>query len=356
MDNPYTVLGVDKDASLDDIKRAYRRLAHKYHPDKDGGNEEKFKEVNAAYQILSDSNKRAQYDRFGQTFENASGPGFDPFSGGGVNINFEDLGDFGSIFDQFFSRGQTRQRTRKGNDIQVDVTINFKESAQGKKEDVKTRLYRPCSHCHGNGAEPGTPISTCKVCQGSGTVTSARQTMLGVFQQRTTCDNCHGEGKVAEKPCKNCRGEGRELTDRTITVDIPAGIADGQSVFISGAGESPAGHGQPGDLYVTVHVQPHPLLVRDGNDIRSELKISFIEAILGTKKKTETLTGEKDIKIPAGTQPNQEIKLSGEGFSEINRGTRGDHIITVNVSIPKRISRRQKKLLEEFTASKRSWL
>jgi molecular chaperone DnaJ len=365
----YSILGVDSAATVEEIKKAYRKKAHQYHPDKANGNEEEFKKVNEAYQVLSNVQKRQQYDQFGQTPEGFGG--FDRSTGSwqGVNVNIEDLGDLGDIFGQFFSnsaRGATRDRgdrVRRGNDVQIDVTIDFVESATGVTKEVTTRLYQTCSACHGNGAEPGTPIETCSQCRGSGQVSAARQTMLGVFTQASVCPTCHGEGKLAKKPCQQCRGEGRELKDRTLEITVPAGIDDGQNIRISSKGETPAHGGVAGDLYVTVHVTSHAAMRRDGNDIRSSVTISFVEASLGSTKTIETLQGEQKLTIPAGTQPGTELRLTGAGFPELGSlpsfdgasARQGDHIVTVNIEIPKKLSHKQRQLLEQFSSVKKGF-
>lgn len=355
-EDPYNVLGVERTATKDEIKKAYRQKAHQYHPDKADGNEEEFKKVNAAYQVLSDDQKRQQYDQFGQTFEGGGGPGFGGFEG--VNVNFEDMGDLGDIFGQFFggarSGGRARQQVRRGQDVQIDVSISFAESAGGVRKDVTTRLQQACSVCQGNGAQPGTPIETCSQCQGSGQVSTTRQTMLGVFTQASVCPTCQGDGKQAKTPCAHCRGEGRELKDRTLEIDLPAGIADGQTIRLSGKGEIPARGGVAGDLYATVHVEPHATMRRDGNDIRSTVTISFTEAALGATKQVTTLQGEQQLTIPTGTQPGTELRFTGEGFPALGAtaGPTGDHIVTVQVEIPKKLSRKQRQLLEQFSSTK----
>ncbi len=349
MEDYYQVLGVSRDASSPEIKRAYRRLAHQYHPDKAGGDEEKFKRINEAYQVLSDAGKRSQYDQFGQTF---TGAGFGPF-GTRVNVNFDDLGDFGSIFDQFFGGSpRRRSRRRQGEDINVDTTISFIESARGTKQKLTHRIYQTCARCHGNQAEPGTPIEACSRCQGTGVVSATHRTLLGLFTQNATCPACQGEGKRAETPCTECRGTGRTLSDRTLTVNIPAGIADGQTVHVAGQGAAGPG-GPPGDLYVTVHVKPHPTLQRDGHNIRSRLTISFIDAVLGITVNVETLDGQKELTIPAGTQPGTEFTLRNLGLPHLHTSDQGDHLITTDVVIPKRLTRRQRRLLDEFKNTKR---
>ncbi len=352
MEDHYQILGVDKTASADDIKRAYRKLAHQYHPDKDGGDEEKFKQVNNAYQTLGDAQKRAQYDQFGQTFEGGSGGsgGFNPFSEG-VHVNMNDFGNFsgiGDIFNQVFNQREQTRAPNRGHDVQVDTTISFTESAQGLKKELSHRLYQKCQTCQGNGAEPGTPIKECATCRGQGTINKSRQTMLGTFTQSTTCPACRGEGKQASTPCRACRGEGRQMTDRSLTVDIPAGIADGQTIRVSGQGEAPLHSGPPGHLYVTIHVQPHSAMSRQNDNVISKLTIPFYEAALGATQTIDTLNGPKEISIPAGTQPNHTITLADQGFPHLNDSGTGDHLVNIEVTIPKRLSRKQKKLLEEF--------
>lgn len=349
--DPYKVLGVDRNASAEDIKKAYRKLAHVHHPDKKGGNEEKFKEINAAYQILNDPQKRAQYDQFGEAAFNQGGPSSGPFGGfTGGDINF----DLGDIFEQVFG-GQTRRgpRQRVGEDIGVDITISFEVSASGGKEDIQIRSYATCDVCHGNGAQPGTPIKTCSTCQGRGTIQQTRQTMFGTFAQQQICPTCAGEGKIPSTPCKECHGEGRQKKQRHISVDIPAGIEDGQTIRLSQKGEAPPKGGRAGDLYVTIHVQPHSVLARDGLDVRYKHPISFVDAILGTTITVPTLKGRQQLSVPAGTQPNTELRLKGLGFPALQSYSRGDEIVTVEVTIPKKLSRHEKQLLEEMRSGKK---
>lgn len=355
-DDYYEVLGVGRTATPEDIKKGFRKKAHQHHPDKKGGDEEMFKKVNEAYQVLSDESKRRQYDQFGRTFDTAGGG--DPFTGfggfQGFNINVED------IFSDFFGGGRPRRAAasrRRGNDIQVDATISFAESARGVQQELRHTLYQTCKRCHGNGAEPGTSIGTCPTCQGSGVVAQSRQTVFGVFTQQTTCPTCQGEGKTVRTKCRECRGEGRIRQTRTLEVTIPAGIAEGQVIRISGKGEAPPRGGVPGDLFVAVHVMPDKELIRDGNDIRSQLKISFPDAALGTSVKVRTLHGEKNLKIPAGTQPGTHLRFDSLGFSSLNGAGVGDHIVTINIDVPKRLSRQQKQLLEELknTKPKSGW-
>lgn len=358
----YDVLGITRTASQDEIKKAFRKKAHQFHPDKSGGDEEAFKRVNEAYQVLGDEQKRSQYDQFGRTFDGAGG---NPFAGGfqGFNINFEDIGDLGDVFSQFFGgasasthRAGGRQQ-RRGSDIQMDVEISLRESAEGKKVELQNYLYQTCERCHGNGAEPGTPIETCRTCRGRGAVTQSRQTLFGAFAQQTQCPTCHGEGKVPQEACRECRGEGRTKQERKLEITIPAGIDNGQVIRISEKGETPARGGRAGDLFVNVRVRRDKHLRREGSDVRHDITVSFPEAALGTEVKVPTLKGEETLRIPAGTQPGAQLRLSGTGFPSLHGGGRGDQVVTVNVEVPKRLSRQQKQLLEEFkkTNKKSRW-
>lgn len=349
----YELLGVSKSATQEEIKKAYRKLAHKHHPDKKGGDEEHFKKINQAYEVLSDKQKRSQYDQFGQTFDgNAGGPQGDPFGGfgqGGFTINMDDMGGFGDIFDMFSGGGRGRSsRRNRGSDVETDIEISFRESAKGLTKKIQHRIFTTCSKCHGNGAEPGTPIETCKTCNGQGSVTSRHQTPFGVFNQQTVCPDCKGEGKKASTACTQCHGDGREKTERTLTVEIPAGIADGQSIRLTGKGEAAPRSGQAGDMYVHIHVQPDKVLVRERDTVRSTIAISFADAALGCDVDVDTLQGDKQLRVPAGTQPNKEFSLPGLGFPHVQSSGTGDHIVTIQVEIPKRLSKQQKELLEKF--------
>ncbi len=351
----YKTLGVSRTATPEEIKKAYRKLAHKHHPDKAGGNEEEFKKISAAYEVLSDKQKRAQYDQFGSAFDGSAGSGSGPFGGGfsqgGFTINMDDLGGVGDIFETFFGGGMggSRRRARaRGADVEVDIEISFRESAVGITKHIESRIFQTCSKCNGNGAEPGTPIETCATCSGQGTITRTHQTPLGAFAQRTVCPDCQGEGKKAKTPCTTCRGEGREKVQRTLSVTIPAGIADGQSIRLAGKGEAAPKGGDAGDLYVHIHVKKDRVLARVQDDVRSAVAISFVDAALGTTHEITTLAGKKKINIPAGTQPNAEIKLPGEGFPSLQGSRKGDHVVRVQVEIPKKLSKKQKELLQEF--------
>lgn len=342
----YQILGVSRDASQADIKRAYRKLAHQHHPDKAGGNEEKFKHINEAYQVLGDEGKRKQYDQFGSSFASGFGGQAGPtsgFEGFGADIN---LGD---IFEQFFSGGGQRSgpQVRVGEDVGIDVTVSFREAAGGVKRTASPRMYHTCEVCKGNGAKPGTPMKECTTCKGTGSVEQTRQTPFGLFRQNGVCPTCHGEGKQATTACTHCRGQGRVLTNQELTIDVPAGIADGQTLRLSGKGEVPPHGGVAGDLYVNIHVEPDAVLTRQGDDVHSSLDLSFAKAALGTRLEVETLEGRRNLDIPSGTQPDSQFRLSRIGFPSLRGGGRGDHIITIHVQIPKRLTHRQRQALEE---------
>lgn len=345
----YKILGVGKGASQDEIKRAFRKLAHQYHPDKPTGDEAKFKEANEAYQVLGDEKKRAQYDQFGSTaFENGGAGGFGQGFGGfggfqGANINMDDLGD---IFGDLFGFGAGRRRgERRGGDIHVDTDLTFKESVFGKEVEFSLTKPSKCERCGGLGAEPGTKMKTCDDCQGSGVKVTAHRTMLGVMQQKTACPSCLGEGETPETRCSECSGTGLVSQKKTINVNIPAGVADGMTLRVRGQGEAVKG-GVGGDLFVSIHVKPDPDFERQGHTIISQIDIGFTQAALGDKIEVKTIDGLGELKIPAGTQSGTQFRLKGKGVP--GRHGRGDQIIIANVVTPKKLSREQKKLLEKL--------
>jgi molecular chaperone DnaJ len=360
----YRILGVERSAAAEDVKRAYRKLAHEHHPDK-GGSEEKFKEVNEAYQVLSDPQKRQQYDQLGQTFE-GTGPGgfgFDPFARAGAqgfNVRFEDLGGIGDVFSQFFggespfstsSRARARER-RVGADLAVSITIPFEEMVFGAKREFPLNRLRTCPRCNGNLAEPGTRIVTCETCKGSGVLQRQSQTFLGAIMQRTVCPTCRGEGKRAEVPCRECRGEGRTRHLETLVVKIPSGIESGTRLRIVAEGEAPPYGGDPGDLTVRVRVKDHPTFRRDGNDITSEIEIPFVVAALGGDVPVRTVDGQQSLSILRGTAPGTEFRIKGKGIA-IGRhgdtGKRGDHRVTIGIAVPKKLTNVQEELLRKFS-------
>jgi len=363
----YEILGVDKDASDDDIKRAFRKLAHKHHPDKGNGNDEKFKEINEAYQVLSDKQKRSQYDQFGHAFDGAGGSGgaggFGGFSAGGGPAggwdfsNFQqagggaqgfDFGNMGDIFEGVFGGRRRSRGPMQGRDIEMDAEVDFMDTVTGSEQDVKVYKRMKCPNCNGNGAEPGTKIETCPECNGQGQVTQARQTILGTFQQVTTCPKCKGEGKIAQQPCKKCGGDGRIRDYDTFKVKIPAGIDNGQTIRVQGRGEAGLRGGPAGDLFIRVRVKPHKEFHRDGFNILSVEPISFSQAALGDKISVKGVDGEEQLKIPAGTQSGTKFKIKNKGIPFLNSSRRGDHIVKVQIETPRRLSRKQKKILQEL--------
>ncbi len=350
----YEVLGVGKDASADEIKKAFRRQAIQHHPDKEGGDETKFKEVNAAYEVLKDPAKRQRYDQFGHAgVGGAAGGdpfgGGNPFAGGGQNVNF-DFGDLGlgDIFENFFGGGQRSSRQqRRGRDVETRVDISFEEAIFGTEVTVHVNIDDECSHCHGTTVEPGHDLKTCPTCKGSGQVVQVVRTIFGNVQQAAICRECKGTGKVPEKVCSVCKGKGTERKAQDIALKIPAGIDDGAVIRLREHGEAVA-NGPKGDLYVNVRVKPHKKFTREGDLILSQEQVSMVDAALGTEIEVETVDGPIQMKVPAGTQSGTDFKLSGHGVPHLKGDSRGAHIITIVVETPTKLSKRQKELLEEF--------
>lgn len=351
----YNTLGVNKTATQEEIKKAFRAKAHECHPDKAGGDEAKFKEINEAYQVLGDAKKRSQYDQFGSTFDQARGGGFngfDGFSSGGFNVNMDDLGDiFGGLGDIFgFGGGGGGRRSGqpRGRDIQVAMTLNFNEAIFGIEKDVSLRKSVKCEKCHGNGAEPGTKIETCQVCGGSGRVTRIQRTILGNMQMQTTCEACGGEGKTFAHKCSQCRGTGITTDTLNLKIKIPAGIDNGESIRLSGQGEAGQKGAPAGDLYVKVRVNPDKRFERRGFDIHSQATISFSQAALGDQIGIETVDGPIKLNIPDGTQSGTVFKLRDRGVPHLNSRRRGDHFVEIKVKTPTSLNRKQKELFREL--------
>jgi len=358
----YSLLGVSKTASPDEVKKAFRKLAHQHHPDKHGGSDAKFKEINEAYQVLSDPQKRQQYDQFGANFEQAGAPGgFNwqdfsrsqgGFSQGGINFDFGNMGDLGDIFGDFFGgsqrRGGRRTGPRRGQDLGFTTAIDFHESVFGTEKALRFEKNIACSRCHGSGAEPGAKVSTCSTCGGSGQVQQVQRTFLGDMRTVTVCPTCGGEGKSAEKLCSRCKGVGSEAGIKELKVKIPAGIDDGQTIRLSGEGEPGAKGGQAGDLLLTVQVRPDKVFKRDGYNLYTTREISVTLASLGGKVKLATLDGQVNLKIPAGTQSGKVFKLENKGVPHLRSKSRGDLLVTVHVATPDRLSRQQKQALREL--------
>lgn len=349
----YQVLGLEKGASDDEIKKAFRKLAIKYHPDKNQGNkeaEDSFKEINEAYQVLSDSDKKAQYDQFGTTDPNA-GFGAGGFGAGG--FDFSDMGGFGDIFDTFFGGGgggssKRRNGPTRGNDIEYVVNLTFEEAVFGAEKEVSITRSENCDSCHGSGAESGTSATTCAQCGGSGQVRVQRQTPLGSFVSTTSCDKCSGSGKIIEKPCSTCRGKGNVRKNRKITVKIPAGVDTGNVMPLQGQGEHGKNGGQPGDLYIQIRVAPSKQFVRKGNDIYIDTHVSIGKATLGTEITVPTVDGDVKYTVPEGTQSGTLFRLKSKGVPRVKGGGRGDQYVKVVVDVPKNLTGKQKEALEAF--------
>ncbi len=350
----YAVLGIDRNASQDDIKKAYRKMSKEWHPDKHKGDkaaESKFKEINEAYETLSDPEKKRMYDQFGRT-SGQSGPGgagFD-FSGfQGFQGNMGDMGDIGDLFENFFGggRGGGRRRTQ-GQDRSVAVEIELRDVLEKKTVQLRLTRIRSCATCDGSGAAKGAKTVTCTICGGTGQTTRVTQSIFGQIQQRGVCPTCHGSGTVPETPCGTCKGEGRTQQTDTVSVDIPAGIDDGQQLRLQGHGDAGL-RGQPaGDLYVTVRVRPDPRFEREGADTKSTMAVSVVDAILGAQIEVETLHGVSTVTLPAGTQPGQVLRLKGKGLPELGRSRHGDHYADIRVEIPTKLSKQERKILEEW--------
>lgn len=363
--NYYETLGVEKNASADEIKKAYRKLAHKYHPDKGVGNESKFKEVNEAYQVLSDNEKKSQYDQYGQTFEDAQrngqghpGGGFGgaggPFGAGGFDFSgFGGQGgvefDLGDIFgDLFGGQRQRQERRTRGIDLEMPLTITFEEAVFGVKRSITLEKKDACKTCEGSGAKPGTKVVTCSVCHGQGQIRTQRRTVFGNVASSSICEKCEGSGQVPEDPCSTCKGTGIMRQQKTIEVQIPAGIDDGQRVRVTGEGELGYRGSKPGDLYLSIRVKQHKEFKRQNTDLFKDLPISFTQAALGTKIEVETLDGKIELKIPAGTQAGKILRVGGKGVPIINSTKRGDLFITVRVIIPHKLSKEESELLKKL--------
>jgi molecular chaperone DnaJ len=340
----YAVLGVGRDAPDAEIKRAFRRLAQQWHPDvnQDAAAAVRFKEINEAYQVLSDPQRRQAYDMFGTT--GAAGDG--GFAGG--------FGNFSDIFDAFF--GGTQAGTRRGHplagaDLRYDLRITLEEAVRGVEKEIEFPVLVRCETCSGSGAKPGSEPETCEQCGGRGEIRSTRRTMLGQMVNVSTCPRCQGEGKIITEPCETCRGDGRTERRRTLRVTIPPGIDEGHQIRLSNEGEVGPRGGPPGSLYVAVHVAPHPSLRREGTELAYDADVSIVQAALGTRITVPTVEGDEEVEIKAGTQPGTEIRLRGRGVPHLRRaGSRGDLHVFVNVLVPAKLSKRQRELLAEYAA------
>lgn len=361
----YEVLGVSKTASADEIKKAFRKAAVNYHPDKTGGDEAKFKEVNEAYEVLKDQQKRQRYDQFGHAGVGGNSGGgagggnpFEGFGGfDGQNVHFDfGGGDLGDIFGQFFGGGgQRRQGPQRGRDLETHLTLSFEQAVFGVEQDIELDMEDECPHCRGTTVEPGYSLKTCPACKGAGQQARVMNTIFGQIQQAVTCETCHGRGQIPEKTCTVCRGKGTQRRKQTIKLKVPAGIDDGATIRLQGRGEA-VGGGNRGDLYVNIRVKAHKKFTREGDIILSDEHVSMADAALGTEINVETVDGTVRMKVPAGTQSGTDFKLSGHGVPQLRGSGRGPHIVRIIVDTPTKLSKKQKELLTEFDQAKKSGL
>ncbi len=345
----YEVLGVAKNANQEEIKKAFRKLAHQYHPDKNKGDDKKFKEVNEAYQILSDEGKRAQYDRFGSGFEQAQGFGGFGQQGGFDFSGFQqggfDMGDLGDIFSDFFGGTQQRShRPQRGRDIATELIISFEDSVFGTEREVVFTKVGECETCTGKGAKPGTKKETCGTCNGKGQIRENRQTILGAISTTRICEKCDGIGEIPKEVCETCKGKGVLRKQETIKVSIPAGIQNGEMIRLVGKGEG-IKNGTPGDLYVKINTAPHKIFTREGQNLRMTLEIKLTDALLGTTYTIETIEGPLAVKIPEGVSPNEVLRVKEKGVPG-GRGKRGDLLISIKIKLPSKLSKKEKDVIE----------
>ena len=356
----YEVLGVNKNSTDDEIKKAYRKLARKYHPDLNRDDpktaEAKMKEINEAYDVLKDKEKRAQYDQFGHAAFSGAGYG----QGGGFdgNINMEDIftnmgGGFGDIFEQFFGGGgRTRARQKRGPergaDLRYDLRITFEEAAFGKEMTIKVPRMETCEECEGTGAKKGTTPDDCPDCHGTGMRQTTTRTPFGVISNARPCERCHGTGQIIKNPCDHCHGAGKIRVERDIKLNIPKGVDEGQRLRVSGGGQAGERGGKPGDLYVYINIKPHKIFTRNDTEVHCEVPISFVQAALGAKIEAPTIDGKVDLTIPEGTQSGAVLRIRGKGIPFLRGEGRGDEFVKIKVLTPKNLSSRQKKLLREF--------
>ena len=346
----YDILGVSRNDSEEEIRKAFRKKAMEYHPDRNRNPdaEEKFKEINEAYQVLTDSKKRTQYDRFGHSGVSANG-GFDrPFDG------FDVFGGFGDIFDSFFGdvSGRRARQPQRGGDIQQRLVLSFEEAVFGVEKEVDVNRVEQCHRCSGAGNDPGSKVSTCTTCRGNGQVRRTQRSLFGQFAQVSTCPTCEGRGSVIHTPCTNCRGGGLERRKRRTAVSIPAGVQGGMQVRLSNQGDTGRNGGTPGNLYIQLDVKAHPFFTREDFDLVYRLPVNMAEAALGVDKEVPTLDGGPvEVKVPQGTQPGAEFRIRGKGIPHINSNRRGDLRVQVDLEVPRNLSARQRKLLEELASS-----
>ena len=360
----YEVLGVAKNASTDEIKKAYRKKALEFHPDRNPNNkeaEEKFKEAAEAYEVLSDATKKQRYDQFGHAGMSGTAGGGGSYGGGGFHhMDMEDIfSRFGDIFggehpfESFFGGGggKTRRRVNRGTNLRIKVKLTLEEIAKGVEKKIKVHKYISCSHCNGSGANKGSGFSTCPTCKGSGQVTRTQQTILGYMQTASTCPQCGGEGQIITDKCRYCNGDGIMRGEEVITINIPAGVAEGMQLSMTGKGNAGPRNGVNGDLIIAIEEQEHPHFTREGNNIFFEQYLNFVDASLGTSVEVPTLEGKAKVKIDAGTQPGKILRLKGKGIPDVNGYGRGDLLVSINVWTPQNLSSEEKKMLEQLRNS-----
>lgn len=348
MKDYYDILGVTRNASKDEIKKAYRKLAHKYHPDKNSGEEERFKSINEAYHVLVDDQKRAQYDQFGQTFDGSAQTGGFDFSQFGDRQGFQDF-DFSDIFEDFFGVGgaaNRQRRARRGRDISIDAELSLEEAVFGAERRILLTKIGLCRSCGGEGGDKNAGFETCAACQGSGTIRETKQSLLGMFTSLKECDRCKGKGRVPRTVCVQCHGRGVTRGAEEVLLAVPKGIEDGEMIRLSGKGEAAAG-GIPGDLYIKIHVHKHPTIRREGRELLTDLRIPLSDALLGSEYVVQTLDGAIKVKIPGGIEPGEMLRIRGKGVPGAN-GRRGDFLIRVSFKMPKKLSRKAKQLIEDL--------
>lgn len=352
MQNPYDTLGVSRDASADDIKRAYRKLSKEWHPDRHKGDkaaENKFKDINQAYEVLSDPQKKSQYDRFGSTGGQGFGGGAGGFDFSGFNVNGQGAPDLEDLFGSFFGGGTRRQRAEgKGQDLETQIEITLTDVLHGTERTMNVRRLMPCDTCKGSGSAEGKDMLTCDECGGTGTVVQRNSSFFGVIEQRAMCGRCGGSGKVPKHPCTTCSGEGRTMQDDTLTVRIPAGVEHGQTLRVPGGGGAGRRSAPAGDLFVHVRVQHDPRFTREGDDVHSAVRLHVLQAMLGDDIDVDTLHGSVRLKVPEGTQPGQVLRIKGKGLPSLSSGRLGNHHVHVTVDIPTKLSKHERKLLEEW--------
>ena len=354
----YEVLGVDRNATKDDLKKAYRKLAMQYHPDRNPDNkeaEEKFKEAAEAYEILSDDDKKARYDRFGHEGVRGSGFGSQGFSDiNDIFSHFSDIFGGASIFDDFFGGGQRRTRSRgargvAGSDLKVTLKLTLEEIAEGTTKKIKIKKQVKCDECNGTGAESGTSTKTCPVCQGTGEIKTISRSVFGQFVNITTCNNCNGEGSVVDNPCKKCFGDGRIQNDSFLDIKVPAGVHEGSYMTLRGEGNAGKRGGPSGDVIVIFQEAPHEYFIREGDDIVFDLHVNFPDVALGAEVEIPTLNGKAVLKIDPGTQPGKLLKMRNKGIKHLNHSGSGDQIVRINVEVPKKLNSKEKELLKELS-------